>query len=104
MFQLTAARRRLVNVPSWHLRYMKFHLTAARRRLDQQRRRSHPYPCFNSQQPEGGWCFGGFCRRFLNRFNSQPPEGGWDVAVGGDVTRAEFQLTAARRRLAASWG
>ncbi len=32
-------------------------------------------------------------------FNSQPPEGGWKDAQGFANEFAEFQLTAARRRL-----
>ena len=34
-----------------------------------------------------------------DRFNSQPPEGGWLTATLFVPTLAEFQLTAARRRL-----
>ena len=55
LFQLTAARRRLVLQPSITLPVSLFQLTAARRRL------AAPPP---------------HCRRLWG-FNSQPPEGGW---------------------------
>ena len=35
-------------------------------------------------------------------FNSQPREGGWDIRGSGTVEQDAFQLTAARRRLAAT--
>ena len=35
------------------------------------------------------------------RFNTQPPEGGWDRIDFGKLSDAEFQHTAARRRLVA---
>ena len=77
MFQLTAARRRLVNHP------ISIKVCAS----------------FNSQPPEGGWqprqsrC----CLRRC--FNSQPPEGGWLCNISSYIFRHMFQLTAARRRL-----
>ena len=37
----------------------------------------------------------------VHRFNSQPPEGGWGHTVRKLGKNGEFQLTAARRRLAA---
>ena len=78
---------------------------------------------FNSQPPEGGWAQSVRRMVFHGRFNSQPPEGGWlsdevvrmighfvsthsrPKAAGGwcdhvCVYACEFQLTAARRRLA----
>ena len=39
------------------------------------------------------------CVLLFARFNSQPPEGGWMNGAIGAVLLAEFQLTAARRRL-----
>ena len=77
VFQLTAARRRLVNLPSKAGKLAQFQLTAARRRL-------------------GGGKFGSL---ELFSFNSQPPEGGWFSTPLQAVSAAWFQLTAARRRL-----
>ena len=55
---------------------------------------------FNSQPPEGGWPL----KRHLNvlplSFNSQPPEGGWFPYMRYAFAGNQFQLTAARRRLA----
>ena len=78
MFQLTAARRRLVIVVPL--------LCASKLR-------------FNSQPPEGGWKKG--CGLGSGRicFNSQPPEGGWQNGLLAPVYDGVFQLTAARRRL-----
>ena len=102
LFQLTAARRRLVMSPFVLLPFSPFQLTAARRRLvtlaialQAQRRR------FNSQPPEGGWPFDlHLCempnpfqltaaRRRLGRNDDELP------------SSSGFQLTAARRRLVA---
>ena len=78
LFQLTAARRRLVGLPmslsimfdvSTHSRPK-----AAGRRIPQ-RNRSHPR--FNSQPPEGGWQNTLLQSSATCGFNSQPPEGGW---------------------------
>ena len=56
--------------------------------------------CFNSQPPGGGWRCCWRCNHHRVRFNSQPPGGGWlPLGVYG-VTDSQFQLTAARRRLA----
>ena len=100
MFQLTAARRRLVNhfgcklyvhFVSTHSRpkaagtgscYVikngEFQLTAARRRLGLIEQH-HQFPIIG--------------------FNSQPPEGGWMCLNNLDLLYYRFQLTAARRRL-----
>ena len=36
----------------------------------------HPYPCFNTQPPEGGWLGSSTMRITSVSFNTQPPEGG----------------------------
>ena len=56
---------------------------------------------FNSQPPEGGWTKQSVWNRAATRFNSQPPEGGWPSSRFVRPYRHTFQLTAARRRLAA---
>ena len=59
----------------------------------------HKQANFNSQPREGGW------KRLMMRtdcscdFNSQPREGGWGYVLDMFPDFAEFQLTAARRRL-----
>ena len=55
--------------------------------------------CFNTQPPEGGCP--PLTSRFLSShsFNTQPPEGGCAQAFNGIAAMAEFQHTAARRRL-----
>ena len=57
---------------------------------------------FNSQPPEGGWCVLGWRLKPIICFNSQPPEGGWVQPVPRYSRLPKFQLTAARRRLAAT--
>ena len=54
-----------------------FQLTAARRRLVNGLCRLYQSRCFNSQPPEGGWFSAAFGRQAIACFNSQPPEGGW---------------------------
>ena len=76
---------------------------------------------FNTQPPEGGWDFylrlcsyepvsthsrpkaAGFAppvvHSILRRFNTQPPEGGWQQPRQIPPRQAQFQHTAARRRL-----
>ena len=54
-FQHTAARRRLVYVPSAFLRSLTFQHTAARRRLGGYGFRLTTFYGFNTQPPEGGW-------------------------------------------------
>ena len=99
LFQLTAARRRLVAVKGVFVKIIKR---------------------FNSQPPEGGWQGGGQIATHRSSFNSQPPEGGWQnsnrvclkhevsthsrpKAAGPNLKSSilynKFQLTAARRRL-----
>ena len=56
---------------------------------------------FNSQPPEGGWINQCLPLFSVGSFNSQPPEGGWQCAFLGSYFQKLFQLTAARRRLAA---
>ena len=77
-----------------------FQLTAARRRLGSTRAVQEQYKNFNSQPREGGWKTEKMNISHLENFNSQPREGGW--FVNAECTRKvqEFQLTAARRRLA----
>ncbi len=54
---------------------------------------------FNSQPREGGWqTTSPACLRCSN-FNSQPREGGWANLTGWNLSKTQFQLTAARRRL-----
>ena len=77
-FQLTAARRRLVDYRRGRAKVASFQLTAARRRLDTGISLID-YTKFN--------------------FNSQPREGGWKVVVPLRAILNRFQLTAARRRL-----
>ena len=54
---------------------------------------------FNSQPPEGGWIKVYPARYYESGFNSQPPEGGWVMDGVFTIVVAQFQLTAARRRL-----
>ena len=77
MFQLTAARRRLVNHP------ISIKVCAS----------------FNSQPPEGGWAAENGYQYWRRSFNSQPPEGGWEMSRARSKLAKLFQLTAARRRL-----
>ena len=79
-----------------------FQLTAARRRLAMYS--SHWSYClrFNSQPPEGGWSSAQRIPKCKRGFNSQPPEGGWGSFVKIGFLIFTFQLTAARRRLAAA--
>ena len=79
----------------------EFQLTAARRRLvDGTTCNSSLYACFNSQPPEGGWKLVIFRLLQKTSFNSQPPEGGWPQMFVYRLVATTFQLTAARRRLA----
>ena len=101
VFQLTAARRRLVNMEarqkgaeavSTHSRPKAAGWIRKQQALALKR--------FNSQPPEGGWDDGEVVivgQQF--RFNSQPPEGGWRIQYFSTYNAAMFQLTAARRRL-----
>ena len=58
--------------------WVKFQLTAARRRLaDLKPAKPTLLYRFNSQPPEGGWCCTDTRPKPASRFNSQPPEGGW---------------------------
>ena len=103
VFQLTAARRRLVNMEarqkgaeavSTHSRPKAAGWIRKQQALALKR--------FNSQPPEGGWDDGEVVivgQQF--RFNSQPPEGGWRIQYFSIYNAAMFQLTAARRRLGA---
>ena len=82
-----------------------FQLTAARRRLGQNKPRGrHDLRCFNSQPPEGGWNPDRCDTRPIKSFNSQPPEGGWMLNSRFRQTNEVFQLTAARRRLESGTG
>ena len=55
VFQLTAARRRLVGDTADNIKGILFQLTAARRRLAIRYNTIPSSLCFNSQPPEGGW-------------------------------------------------
>ena len=122
LFQLTAARRRLVRSIHTKSRQKMFQLTAARRWLDKPSSLVWLNKGFNSQPPEGGWMPFRFITGLPPRFNSQPPEGGWTAYLllqhivyprfnsqppeGGWIVHSlvlvcfgTFQLTAARRRL-----
>ena len=83
MFQLTAARRRLVVCD---LRITGLFTVS-----------THSRP-----KAAGGTCRGGLAGAIS--FNSQPPEGGWLPVARQPRSRWKFQLTAARRRLARSSG
>ena len=80
-----------------------FQLTAARRRLVFGFSNQPTCQCFNSQPPEGGWPSGYKFKTQPKGFNSQPPEGGWVRRSKHTCIRYQFQLTAARRRLGAAW-
>ena len=111
-----------VQIPHVQAALLVFQLTAARRRLGDERAlanwqivvSTHSRPkaagsassCvntwssgFNSQPPEGGWLSQLAKASILCRFNSQPPEGGWVCLIARAINEATFQLTAARRRL-----
>ena len=101
VFQLTAARRRLVNMEarqkgaeavSTHSRPKAAGWIRKQQALALKRFNSQPPEGgwddgevvivgqqfrFNSQPPEGGWGRGAQNPAQGNRFNSQPPEGGW---------------------------
>ncbi len=78
----------------------RFQLTAARRRLPRPlRKQRQPSVCFNSQPLEGGCPPVSRWRSKARCFNSQPLEGGCLRGTAADKFGAEFQLTAARRRL-----
>ena len=102
-FQLTAARRRLATKQINVARQSKFQLTAARRRLapPESRRRQHRRVSTHSRPKAAGW-LGGQPMPAGSSFNSQPPESGWVAMFGRHANDAEFQLTAARRRLVMS--
>ncbi len=99
LFQLTAARRRLVRVHVCAWFPVPFQLTAARRRLA---------ACLANINNVIGFQLTAARRRLdtkssakisLTGFNSQPPEGGWVLAPQMTAIQGMFQLTAARRRL-----
>ena len=101
VFQLTAARRRLVNMEarqkgaeavSTHSRPKAAGWIRKQQALALKRFNSQPPEGgwddgevvivgqqfrFNSQPPEGGWFCTPECANNVKRFNSQPPEGGW---------------------------
>ena len=121
-FQLTAARRRLVN-PGHLSAQPSFISTHSRAKaagsgID---KLMAQVIHFNSQPREGGWGVGNPVVAMPTDFNSQPREGGWRIGASGAIKRAyfnsqpreggwsnlrprcvrfdTFQLTAARRRL-----
>ena len=100
LFQHTAARRRLDYCIKHNELFDEFQHTAARRRL------GLVYHCFknpssfNTQPPEGGWLIMIGQSTISRCFNTQPPEGGWVQASCKQPYLAQFQHTAARRRLA----
>ena len=77
-----------------------FQHTAARRRLESKTLLLLPYPCFNTQPPEGGW--DGLDLSADNETivstHSRPKAAG--PVIGVQYSMQEFQHTAARRRLA----
>ncbi len=82
---------------------MKFQLTAARRRL------AHLYAdwmIYNTvsthSRPKAAGTLANRANPLQFCFNSQPPEGGWAFKPCNTANKHPFQLTAARRRLAAS--
>ncbi len=123
MFQLTAARRRLVALPICCAKPKRFQLTAARRRLGAAWLHARTYRAFqltaarrrlgtcysdqatplavstHSRPKAAGWP-SAHCAPNHECFNSQPPEGGWLDIGRYSSSRWPFQLTAARRRLA----
>ncbi len=60
---------------------------------------TRPIKNFNSQPREGGWQYSLALIHKQANFNSQPREGGWGYVLDMFPDFAEFQLTAARRRL-----
>ena len=78
VFQLTAARRRLVALPRFQRGGIKFQLTAARRRLviRGESIRAIAKVSTHSRPKAAGFALGIILGRALC-FNSQPPEGGW---------------------------
>ena len=124
MFQHTAARRRLANVPMIFGRPSTFQHTAARRRLGYKHPKilcgfyidvsTHSRPkaagiCFrispfeptgfNTQPPEGGWFFGKQLSRDGLRVSTHSRPKAAGAAVEAYIGRKLFQHTAARRRL-----
>ena len=77
MFQHTAARRRLDELPEEEFNALLFQHTAARRRLGGDDGKTEKRICFNTQPPEGGWHHRQPIRSRNAGFNTQPPEGGW---------------------------
>ena len=101
LFQLTAARRRLVLCNAGASLYSCVSTHSRPKAAGAPRKASHEPPaCFNSQPPEGGWSINRRQPNAICCFNSQPPEGGWLNGLGVFVRVKRFQLTAARRRLA----
>ena len=122
LFQHTAARRRLAYPRRSKPTPKQFQHTAARRRLGDIKTlilnicgvSTHSRPkaagqlrCslllsltgFNTQPPEGGWIRMDPLLIIVVGFNTQPPEGGWVFPCITALSTAEFQHTAARRRL-----
>ena len=100
MFQLTAARRRLVCGVDVSSTCHKFQLTAARRRLvDVEELLNHKLDVSTHSRPKAAGINHPISIKTCASFNSQPPEGGWLSAQNIHVFVIRFQLTAARRRL-----
>ena len=101
-FQHTAARRRLAPPAQHQNAGFPFQHTAARRRLaaslDNGRKES---AVSTHSRPKAAGCprFGSSTIEAC--FNTQPPEGGWQIASHFNPKAAQFQHTAARRRLGA---
>ena len=121
-FQLTAARRRLVNQYGVTLAAIMFQLTAARRRLvakspahyraakvsthSRPKAAGRPllaneseYSVSTHSRPKAAGNLYEYPLTPSGSFNSQPPEGGWTLDVCMLGHEIAFQLTAARRRL-----
>ena len=79
---------------------MLFQLTAARRRLVTEHSAKVLQSSFNSQPPEGGWRLMTIRGRLTNRFQLTAARRRLGLSVDGRSSNLKFQLTAARRRLA----
>ena len=99
-FQHTAARRRLELPAGQPARYHWFQHTAARRRLAFQ---TCFIPFFVSvsthSRPKAAGPTDTFVVKLPKGFNTQPPEGGWCFILLVALCLIVFQHTAARRRL-----
>ena len=85
------------------LDFVKFQLTAARRRLVDNEDNLFKITLVSTHsRPKAAGCCTDTRPKPASRFNSQPPEGGWTVTKPRRFPKSQFQLTAARRRLGLS--